>query len=856
MLVDYIKNELNTGSIQVDVAFSDSIVVEKEELKFEIMNPKFSVYYVPETDKLPPVSHKFFLTQDSSITLDNAESFSGNTFHKEEIASRPDGLSDSAYKEKLLQNMCNDVVYIYGRYSDDGSGVKSVVVNEVMTNDFYGYRCYRVDYVAKEYKEGSDNIIFRTVNNETTFLIKHVLTYQQSEDEFYYGGAYSLEIIVNDYCYNNTEPEKFTVINNRKIQFEENYADFSQLPIDISDWVDYEQYKASYISFLNSYYLYFLYSDFTLYNKVGYDKDDLTIKLQYFDSKKQLQSVTPSFVYGHYCVEDYGPDEQYFWDCYKMTFNAADLTIWPDTSMKIVVENKFGATYEDSLATFPVDNTELFFEVYEENNIKKIRVYDKDGMGQSGFRLIRTNKQDHTVQCSTKHEIEEGYDYQVMFGNVINSRVRFTGDNISLDDTIDEIVIEHFEIKKSREGYLVANITLNENVWSYYDNITYEDTYWHRCESVPKGSNSFSKEFEQSKIYENPYTTEQTPYNICTIYGYRNNLRTNGTPCEISKVSRTDASLVDKKKYDCEAPFFMFNMKGNEVELIMEDQFSGIDTGKIEAKGKTYLFNSETTSYTTPLSELISSKDDYSLIHFYGKDIAGNVRDEYINSYTFIKPLYGRIIKDDNHTSAVTMKLDVGVSTEKCYVYDFKVKEDGTVIGFPTEYKDSDATIVYTKEFNEQTNAWDIGVIEKTQFQNNNTYYKIVWKYQRYMGSVTSYPFNVFTNSIYCYSGTPGSGENDFLIPNGNSKKSVVINSDKPVFVHTVATSVPLKECRNWDLTEWEYYKEECGERILDFSSTSSPKVYNIPEIEKGKCYVVIAHYSDNHVLMSDIMVK
>ena len=101
--------------------------------------------------------------------------------------------------------------------------------------------------------------------------------------------------------------------------------------------------------------------------------------------------------------------------------------------------------------------------------------------------------------------------------------------------------------------------------------------------------------------------------------------------------------------------------------------------------------------------------------------------------------------------------------------------------------------------------------------------------------------------------------ENDLLEPNGNSTQSVLIGSDKPVYVHTLVTSAPLELCSTWDYTEWEYFKEEYNEKILNFSSESDdPQFYFIPvnKIDEGKNYVVIAHYSNNNVKMSPIMTK
>ena len=96
-------------------------------------------------------------------------------------------------------------------------------------------------------------------------------------------------------------------------------------------------------------------------------------------------------------------------------------------------------------------------------------------------------------------------------------------------------------------------------------------------------------------------------------------------------------------------------------------------------------------------------------------------------------------------------------------------------------------------------------------------------------------------------------------IPNGNSKTSVAISSDEPVFVHTVVTDESYDVCKNWTAKEWEYFREHIGEKGFNFSSEDhSPRRYVIPvdEIKTGHCYCVIAHFSDNHTEMTEVKIK
>ena len=119
-------------------------------------------------------------------------------------------------------------------------------------------------------------------------------------------------------------------------------------------------------------------------------------------------------------------------------------------------------------------------------------------------------------------------------------------------------------------------------------------------------------------------------------------------------------------------------------------------------------------------------------------------------------------------------------------------------------------------------------------------------------------PYNLSSPTIF-YTGTAGTGDYDLLMKNGQSTSTLAVQSDAPVFVHTLVTKQPYSKCKNWSAEKWEYLHKHIGEKYLDFSSTEhTARRYNIPvnQIDSGDCYVVIAHFSDNHTEMSEVMVK
>ena len=142
---------------------------------------------------------------------------------------------------------------------------------------------------------------------------------------------------------------------------------------------------------------------------------------------------------------------------------------------------------------------------------------------------------------------------------------------------------------------------------------------------------------------------------------------------------------------------------------------------------------------------------------------------------------------------------------------------------------------------------------ENTLLPEDNSFLKII----SYTADVTN-PFTYSEPTIY-YTGTPGTGNYDLLMSNGTSNSSVAIQSDAPVFVHTLTTKRPYEECKNWTAEKWEYMHRHIGEQQINFTSTDhSARRYSIPinEMDPGDYYVVIAHFSDNHIEMSQVMQK
>ena len=114
-----------------------------------------------------------------------------------------------------------------------------------------------------------------------------------------------------------------------------------------------------------------------------------------------------------------------------------------------------------------------------------------------------------------------------------------------------------------------------------------------------------------------------------------------------------------------------------------------------------------------------------------------------------------------------------------------------------------------------------------------------------------------FSNPYYFYTGEPSSGDlYDSIIPSSSIPSVYFITSDRPVFVNTVITKRPVSECKTWSYERWNCRHQTVGEAYLYFSPyNKKAQSYTIDTsaIPYGYSYVVVAHFADGSVRMSDV---
>ena len=121
---------------------------------------------------------------------------------------------------------------------------------------------------------------------------------------------------------------------------------------------------------------------------------------------------------------------------------------------------------------------------------------------------------------------------------------------------------------------------------------------------------------------------------------------------------------------------------------------------------------------------------------------------------------------------------------------------------------------------------------------------------------VLAYGNNTFADPVYHWTGSASTTAKDYLFDGNNG---ILVSSDQPVFVHTLVTSYPYEECKDWDLKRWLHRRKSINDTILDFSSSSTgPSFYEIDvsSLEKDECYCIVVHFADGTIRKSAVKIK
>lgn len=826
---------LNTRSvIDIKISLNAQISVTEEGHVLPLKqdsNSSFSVRYNNEMEQEPPKVNDFFVSA-YDFSLDSIEQFDGEKFTME-LFNVSTKNPNQGY---VMNNRFGNTLYIYGNYYDKDSGVKSVTVSARRTHSNTADSVNEEEYEKTYTKDSEEAEFISDGTGNTIFRIKHTLTS--------YDGAYRINVTVSDFWDNPSETKTFIAIKNGiNTAMLESYFRIRNIPNKTTTYEEYQSNLKNIKVIPDGYYRFYgqiqqrYYSNFDVY-------------CEYTDKNGIKRNEKFS---------DYDTENQWW----SLDLDVDSVNNLPFT-LKYV--NEFGLEYtrDYSFPGTPLLDSYSLDADSEDNKYNFIFsppsmiVFKHDSQNKTyAPESVSTYTGDSRFSCYP------GFDYYVCgMSSVSHNALYGELEVLNIDKLISvpDVTVTDVTFSKSEKWqYFDITITIAQDSWQNYDSIY-----------VKNIDNSFEK---NTFTYSFSEHMEQNP-GFCIVYGTKGLLKTEGTRIDYT---------IDKQTLDNEAPSFYYRYQS------VINSTSGADYLSLELKDRHnkltygYLgFGVEEGGYfdcmDTDGEENIDSGYIFNIPIWLMEENSSKGATE-DNPYSF------------NHSTKIYCETydDVGNSDESVHTFNYTSLTPFTLSGYHggttctlvsksfSENNLSNATVFIAKlsedesESDDRYNDW----IEQRTLKQNKT---VDYRNKRYIlddvqlpensfakilvrGARSNGVFNgqsYFSDAVYVYTGdvdTWNSGDYDFISPNGTSKTSVVVSSDAPVFIHTLATAKPYSECKDWSVEEWEHHHIHFGDKYIDFKTNPRSMLYRIPMdiIENWKCYVVIVHYADGSTAMSEV---
>ena len=822
-LRDFILVDQKASIIDINVLLSSKISINKEGFILPLKqdsNTSFTIRYSKDIEDVPPQENEFFVSA-YEIKLEEAESFSKGKFALGNFQ-----LDTNA--DKVRQNKCGNSVWIYGRYYDGGSGVKSVTVTDQRTNKRTGLAVVDETEYEMTYMACSDNAKFISDDaGNTVFCIKHDI---RSEE-----GAVKMQVIVKDACdnpsENNTDTIKtFTAI---KISSIATSVSISNKPDDNSTLED----------FLNNFNKLNIYVNDNRYYGTIRGDNFTEISCEYLDNDGLIKNEKFSKVENKpgYYVLDWGIEDitghAFQVICIDEFGNEAIFEkAFPDFSSPRSVELMTSGQHEGEYKV-TVDTINLIYELDSNNMISNVsRYYDPPVYNY----YLSPDSNYYFCSYSTANNGHFAYSKPILFKTTElekSQKVNITDISYTKSDIPNKVNV---------------TITIADNSWKQFDRI-YVDYDTENGYSFQKGLYTLTISDTLNKLTHTIYGTKrlQYPDPLVITLDYDCSEYDNNPP-KLEIQDRTyDSSIED-------ADYVRFKMEDdyNEVdysEIYVGDYCDYIDSDTgFEVRIPIWIFEENSYSVNKTPGITYYSCTENTKYSYISKDTAGNFGKQ-TNGITIFSLIN---FKPDDYSGGTSCKLKTQKVSKNsnmgtAYVYISKLLT--TASESQERYNDwaqVDSAQRKTVSFNDS--CYNISGVTLPE----NSFVKIlVWK--REIGVYQYY----FSDAQYIYTGTTrNSGTYDFILPNGSSKTSIVVSSDAPTFVHTLATYKPYSECKDWTVEEWEHHHSHFGDKYIDFDGDLRAQKYDIPmniiKNEGWNCYVVIAHFADGTTAMSEVMQK
>lgn len=907
-LAAYITDQ-NLSLIKLDVILGSKIKTQRVEIPLNPSFQNYTVWYETFVEQEKPVINDFFVTRVPSAENIPALNLTLNTINAKDkfVQKTIEDLEKS--DEDILQNRTSGTVYLYGRCYDKDSGVESITVYEKRTNQQDGYSIIGTlleeeEVITKYTAESSDAEFLRDENGNLVFRIKYTLQGNADDPK---NGAVRLKLEAKDMAGNASEKTSgialikineillgdIKVYNNLyNCFYEEGSINHPSLYGGL-EWqktydFDYEYYeqnaKKIYFNDFTKYYSdddevswssISTYTDIHefVYKNTVISADKLTVRMQLMDGSEQ-KSANLQY-----------DSEQHTWNIdLKQAFDGIDLS---GKGIKLIVTDGLGITGEKEL-THPWKADCLCNDINNKYKIKMIS-NDYEASVSPKYQVIIIFKINGQYKAGLKKFFYDKYEFYTIpdnstecflflmldgfnsgFVSEKSKTYYLAGVGSEAPPAIENWGTPSYSFFKSQKSNCVdVAITINEHAW---DNNRYDviraDASFIREGFFENGSNKIviPVQIELLKKQEN----------IINLYGIKNSVPGPETSITIAQQSQEDMlqydNYISKPVFRNFDAYFKGNVYIKDYETLAigysNDDDNDIEYFKFKLNNQNEVIF-KPADYTDTDGYVNGTDNTIKYSALGTKDAAIEIPSWYFVKGNNVITYEKKDFANNQVKETVSFSYPWAMQYEGLFPFNVIAQDDGKwrIETKPwtkayTEYVDfynlsgSDINEVFNK-FSFDTFNFSRSQLEPgfTQGSRKN----LVFPEDSFIRIVPRYCYGAQT--IF-YTGSAGSnnGKSDLLLQNGNSADSVAIQSDAPVFIHTLITDEPYEVCKDWTITEWETQKKHIGNEILPPEGTSGiySLRYDIPveQIKTGQCYCVIAHYATNKILQSQVMVR
>lgn len=730
-------------------------------------------------------------------------------------------------------NHLKNTVKIKADFADDDSGVKYVLIRDTLTNTVDGTATNNTP--TEEWTKISENF--------TDF--EYELKASQN-------GLVKIEFMPVDYSGNRGEIQSFEVVRDVKTEI----SDLKVYNFELGEPEDTGNDGTKYYNFTVEENVRISSSEmFSSYYK------DITEDAAFYLFK--VTSENNSFTFSS---ENFSKENNYWFFDYPTTGIPFTLNI----------SDHIGNAFEFQYTIPPKPE---FNSAYVDFGIPVNQCYvyknDKWSLSKTGFSTNKNGKNRYLVN------FESGIQ---KVRSVVDSFCSVDSDEITTSTNANPKTTQDFDVKityeKGEEGssyfYIIYKLNNNEELWNKYEAI------WVTC----------------AEGGETNYFVFDKGSNICkTTRGVSYGVPTQFSPITAKFFGLVKDSATNEKEmqeislpnYTGNEPFSTFDTTKPQAQVLQDYTSSyevngnGIlirpfgnclDTGT--GVQKWYTWTNECNKKVLNLGR--RATQDNSILYLPVNDFDGEKITLYLelvdgnnNSATFestIEYKNAPAIAVNEFQELEDNKIHVILATEQYgpqlfdkTVYLYKLEYDAQSKSWKWNEDRTFQDRFFDNEKDPETNTFFYYYkFNNTGFGNaldNDSFYKIITSAKYETDGITYFSepeyFKTFENSKRFktkddwdkYWDNPEDySKNDNYLSGDNG---VLVHSDYPVMLFTVATSKPYSECKDWDYNKWLHNRTTIGPELIKFTvGESAYKLYKTPlsQIQEGQCYVTFIYYA------------